>query len=96
MTLIFSSVSIEPHRLIVGVAVDVTRIAHLDVMPGILRPILHIAWGVGLYPAIDKCGGRTSIFGDIPNAIPAIALDAKDDAFPIRHDLVCIHFQVSY
>ena len=77
-------VSIEPDRLIGDVAVAVARVADLDVMPGILRPVSHIACGVGLYPVIDWRCGRTRIFGVIPGAVPAIALEAKDDGFPVR------------
>jgi len=63
-------------------------------MPGVLSPRLRIAGGAGLYPVINRRGGRARIFGVIPGAGPAIALEAEDHGFSVRHNLIHIHFQV--
>jgi len=60
-------------------------------VPGVRSPVANIAGRTGVYPVIDKCGGRARIFCVIPSAGPAIALHAKNHGLPIRQHLIYVH-----
>src|SRR6202041_1242046 len=57
---------VEPDRLVGNIAFLIAEVAHLQMMPGVDAPVLDIAGGGGMQPAINRSRWRTGVFSVIP------------------------------
>jgi hypothetical protein len=86
---------VEPDGVVGNIAVVVPGVADLQMMPGVDAPVLDIAGRGGMRPVIDGNRGCTGVFGVVPGAGVAVALESVDNGLSIGHDLVHIEFEIA-